>query len=86
MAKKGKGWKLGLHTLEEQSAALQMAVQATEAAYRGLEADNMDAVWHSVGYLTAIRDLARAEGAPGLADNVESLLREFIERSGLRPA
>lgn len=83
MAKKSNGWKLGLHTLEEQSAALQMALQASEAAYRGLEANNMDEIWHAVGYLTAIRDLARAGGAPGLASNVETLLEKFLKRAGL---
>lgn len=82
--KKSNGWNLGLHTLEEQSLALQMALQAIENANRGLETANMDAVWHSVGYLAAIRDLANAEGAPGLAKNVEDLLSRFIESSGLQ--
>lgn len=72
---------LWLRTKEEQDYALKLAKGVhQEVKEKILSHDDRDALLFARGYLLAIKDLAKAEGVPGLSDEVERLLHD-LERA-----
>lgn len=71
MAKKKN--TMGLHTLEEQSIALRMAISAFEGAMRAIGTGDREGYAHWTGYISAIRDLAESEAAYGLVRDLEGI-------------
>lgn len=65
---------LGLHTLEEQSVALRMAMAAEEAADLYVRRRNFPGLSFEYGYVRAIRDLAEVEGASKLVKALDPIV------------
>lgn len=70
---------LGLHTLEEQSIALRMALDAFDTAVKATEASNRDAFFVWTGYILGIRDMAMAESAEGLRKDLDRLVARLTD-------
>lgn len=80
-----RGYKLGLHTMEEQAYALRKANEAYDAAVKALRTGDFRMAFYLSGYLQAIYDLAIDEGAYGLAKGVAKAsedLRRLITQAG----
>lgn len=68
---------LGLHTLEEQSIALRMAMFAEEGADLAARRNNIKGIFYEYGYVKAIRDLAETEGADGLVKDLDRIVKKL---------
>lgn len=68
---------LGLHTLEEQSIALRMALSAEDAADLAARRNLANGVFFEYGYVRAIRDLAETEGATGLVKDLDRIVKKL---------
>lgn len=73
MKKKRKS-SLGLHTLEEQSQALGIVNGAFDAARQAAGDGDRERVIYLIGFISGIHELAVAEGAHGLANQIRLTL------------
>lgn len=68
---------LGLHTLEEQSQALRMAMDSEYSADLAAHRKNPNGIFFEYGYVRAIRDLAELEGATGLVKDLDRIVKKM---------
>jgi hypothetical protein len=68
---------LGLHTKKEQNAALYHARAVVSTA---LEVENRSTLTYAVGYLQAIFDISREEGADDLSEEVGGMILDLRNR------
>lgn len=69
--------ELGLHTRGEEAQAAIAAREAMAIGKRAKESRRMDEFHYASGYLNAILDLARMEGATRLARQVKGMIEEL---------
>jgi hypothetical protein len=73
--------KLGLHTEEEQLQAVDLVADSFARGQDAARDRNIFGLSSEIGYLHAVRDLARQEGVDGLATiadkNMETLAQAF---------
>jgi hypothetical protein len=73
MAKNRRRNVLGLHTVEEQTVAFQMAKDAYEKSEQASQDGDMRTYFYCQGYLAALTQLAIAEGQQELADSISRM-------------
>jgi hypothetical protein len=69
--------KLGLHTQEEQLKALELIRYAGRQAKRAAKDQDLELFGYVRGYLHAIRDLAKVEGAAQLVSEVDRMFEKI---------
>lgn len=72
-----KKWILGLHTVEEQHEALDIAQDAVKAGREAIRNQDFMTAAYQLGYLAAISDLAVREHVKKLAEDIGMLYNEL---------
>lgn len=72
--------QLGLHTRAEEAQAAIAARDALAIGRSARSAGRMDEFHYAAGYLNAILDLARMEGANRLARQVKGMIEDLTGR------
>lgn len=82
MARNKRGSNLGLHTQQERDDAMRMAMKALESGVKAVNAQDIRALHHWIGYIEAIRDLAENEGAIVMVSDLEEIIMRLHRMGG----